>query len=473
MNKQTIKTRFAPSPTGRIHLGNVRTALFNYLLAKRLGGSFVLRIEDTDRERSREEYVQAVQDDLLWLGLQWDEGPIAEELQSSYRQSQRDQIYEEYFDLLEQKDIAYPCFCSKEELALSRKVQLSSGRPPRYAGTCAHLGDEEISKRVRAGRKPVLRYRVSKDSLTGFEDMVRGSQSFSGNEIGDFIIRRADGTPAFFFCNAVDDALMGVTHVLRGEDHLTNTPRQIMLLEALELSVPEYGHISLIVGSDGSPLSKRHGSRSINELRETGYLPGAVNNYLARLGHHYECDDYVALSDLSSQFDTSHLGRAPARFDSQQLLYWQHESVTHTSTEELWTWVGSEVHKIVPDAMKFQFVEMVKPNVRLPEHASRWARIVFLDSIEYSDNAQEVIQQAGGGYFQHALHAYEESGNDYKNLIKNLKSLSGKKGKALFLPLRVALTGELDGPELAQLIPMMTPERINARLKACIEASIK
>lgn len=262
-----VKTRFCPSPTGLMHMGNVRTALFNALLAKSANGCFLLRIEDTDRERSDARYTKALMEDLLWLGLGWQEGPDHHQGNGPYHQSERQSIYDDYYQRLETAGVAYPCFCSEEELALQRKIQRSSGRPPRYPGTCRELTDAQREEKFAQGLKPTLRFAVPENEMIAFDDLVRGHQKFDSNDLGDFIIRRADGTPPFLFCNAVDDALMGVTHALRGEDHLTNTPRQLMVLDALGLTGPTYGHIALIVGPDGSPLSKRHGSRSIEELR--------------------------------------------------------------------------------------------------------------------------------------------------------------------------------------------------------------
>jgi glutamyl-tRNA synthetase len=304
-----IKTRFAPSPTGLIHFGNVRTALFNVLLARKQGGSFLLRIEDTDLERSREEYIDALKEDLRWLDLDWQEGEGATGDAAPYRQSQRSAVYEQYLEKLEADGRVYPCFCSAVELEVSRKVQAASGKPPRYSGKCAHLKADEVARKKAEGAPHTLRFRMPSHTMLAFDDLVRGTQKFPSEDIGDFIIRRSDGTFAFFYVNAIDDALMGVSHVLRGEDHLTNTPRQIAILAALGLPVPQYGHISLIVDTQGAPLSKRTGSMSVQELRELGYFPLAVNNYLARLGHHFTDTSLLELHELSAAFETGSLGR--------------------------------------------------------------------------------------------------------------------------------------------------------------------
>lgn len=464
MNQSAVKTRFAPSPTGLIHLGNVRTALFNALYARHTRGVFLLRIEDTDLERSRGEHILALMEDLHWLALDWQEGPEADDTHGPYAQSQRGEIYQRYFSVLEERGLAYPCFCSPRELELSRKTQLAAGRPPRYAGTCARLNAEERQKRLDKGLQPNLRFRVPDGDVVRFDDLVRGPQAFATGDIGDFVIRRADGNAAFFFSNALDDALMEVTHVLRGEDHLTNTPRQILLQQALDLHTPHYGHISMIVGADGAPLSKRTGSRSVRELREAGYLPLAVVNYLARLGHHYENNAYLDLDGLAREFELNRLGRSPARYDPTQLDYYQRQAVQHADADTLWQWMGEPVHAVVPAARREEFVAAVRGNIVLPGEALHWARILFAETLELRGEAQAVVTQAGAQFFAAAVAALEAHPADYAAMVDQLKRGSGAKGKALFKPLRAALTGEVDGPELAPLLSLITAEKARARL---------
>ncbi len=465
-----VKTRFAPSPTGFIHLGNARTALFNALLGRGPEASFLLRIEDTDRERSRDEFVNALQEDLIWLGLQWQEGPVVDGDQGPYFQSQRDAIYQRYYRELEQRDLAYPCFCSEAELKLSRKLQRSAGQPPRYSGKCAQLSEEERARRLRDNPNPTLRFRVPRDRDIEFDDLVRGPQRFASKEIGDFIIRRGDGSAAFFFSNAIDDALMGVTHVLRGEDHLTNTPRQQLILEALGLQPPRYGHISMIVGHDGAPLSKRHGSRSIRELRQQGYLPAAVVNYLARLGHKYEQEDLLSLDELAAAFRFERLGKAPARYDAHQLLHWQHQALAAAGDDEIWQWMGVEVRELVGEERKDEFLDLIVANISFPEHALHWARIVYQDPLDLPDAMREVVAEAGHEFFRQALVALDLHPADFKAFANAIKQATGAKGKALFQPLRAALTGELGGPEMSKLMLALGPERMRQRLQACLQS---
>jgi len=461
------KTRFAPSPTGFLHLGNARTALFSALFARAQGGRLVLRIEDTDRERSRTEFTEALQKDLRWLGLAWDEGPGVGGEAGPYFQSDRDPIYARHYRLLEQAGLAYPCFCTPEELELSRAAQRAAGKAPRYSGKCARLSPAEVAERRARGLPATLRFRVADDAVIRFEDLVQGEKVFRGADIGDFILRRTDGSPAFFFCNAVDDALMGITHVLRGEDHLTNTPRQILILEALGLPIPRYAHLSLIVGHDGSPLSKRNGSRSLRELRSEGYLPLAVANYLARLGHTYDGDALQSMTALAAGFDLARLGRAPARYDAHQLLHWQHQALAAAGFDELWAWMGPEVHARVPREQAEAFVAAVRPNVSFPHHAHLWAAAVFGEPLMLNDEAREAVAAAGTAFFQAAVAALDAHGLDFKAFADAVKTATGAKGKALFMPLRAALTGEMGGPEMARLLPLIGLERARRRLDAC------
>ena len=489
MNQPLFKTRFAPSPTGELHLGNLRTALFNALLAHRHEGAFVLRIEDTDAERSRPEYSAALQTDLRWLGLDWQEGPGIGGTAVPYLQSERAAIYARHFQALEQDDHAYPCFCSPQELSVARKVQQAAGRPPRYPGTCAHLTPAQRADKQARGIQPTLRFRVPAGREIVFDDLVRGPQRFRSDDIGDFVIRRADGSAAFFFSNAVDDALMGITQVLRGEDHLANTPRQLLILDALGMRVPRYGHIALIVGEDGSPLSKRHGSRSIRELREEGILPLALINHLARVGHTYEADAFMDFAALAAHFDVARLGRAPARHDAAQLLHWQKEAVARTDAAALWAWMSERVYQDgrrmqdwVPAGEEMRFVHTVRDNILLPRDAYLWAGNLYAEPDAFDPDARQVIREAGAGFFRAAQDACAAA--DFKTFTKELGAATGRKGKELFMPLRAALSGQLsdpecggiwrNGPELARVADLLGAVRMRARLHAaeqCCESS--
>ena len=451
MSSSLVVTRFAPSPSGELHLGNARTALFNWLLARAHGGRFVLRIEDTDLERTQERYVEALGVDLSWLGLRWDEGP--------FRQSERAAVYAQYFEQLERKQLVYPCFCSPLELDLSRRSQLAAGRPPRYAGTCRELNPAQIALRRAERRSASLRFRVPLGQRMQFEDLVHGPQNFLSDDIGDFIVRREDGTAAFFFSNAVDDALMHVSHVLRGEDHLSNTPRQRLVLEALGLPVPLYGHVSLLIGADGAPLSKRHGATTLRELRETGYAHEAVCNQLFRLGHSSARNELLTLPQMVQAFELSHLQRAPAQFDVAHLAHWQREWVHALSPEQARAWLAPVLPQQLDEARSSAFIRAVLPNVLLPEDARIWQQIIFGEALSYDQPALRAAEEAGPEFFLAAANAVRDEAN-----LSTLRGATGRKGAAFYMPLRAALTGRLHGPELAPLLAAMPAERVRERL---------
>jgi glutamyl-tRNA synthetase len=458
-----VVTRFAPSPTGALHLGNARTAFFSHLWARGRGGRFILRIEDTDVGRSETRYRDGLLRDLHWLGLDWDEGPGVGGPAAPYAQSERGAFYDELFERLEAAGRAYPCYCTQDELELSRKLQRMSGKPPRYAGTCRQLTAAERAARAAQGARPTLRFAIPPDDSIEFTDLVHGPQRFASADIGDFIVRREDGSAAFFFCNAVDDSIMGVTHVLRGDDHLTNTPRQLMLLDALEMRRPEYGHVGLLIGADGAPLSKRHGSTSVGEFRERGFLAEALLNHLFHLGHTADIDGWLAPADMPAHFRPEHLGRAAARFDESQLLHWQKESLGRLSGAEIGRWLGSN-HSPA-------FIELIRHNVVLPADAAPWSTVLQGELPPLGEPERRVIAAAGAGFFAAAKAALQESGDDLKLLVKLLKERTGRRGADLFMPLRVALTGQTHGPELAPLLKLMAPDTARRRLESHAENS--
>ncbi len=459
MSHGRITTRFAPSPTGELHLGNARTALFSWLFARHHGGRFVLRIEDTDSERSKEFYTTALMEDLRWMGLAWDAGPPGDE----YRQSRRGAIYARHSATLDARGLTYPCYCTPLELELSRKAQLAAGRPPRYAGTCRELSAEARVRKSAQGISPTTRFRVPTGKSVEFDDMVHGAQRFATDDIGDFILRRADGSAAFFFSNAIDDAEMGITHVLRGEDHLTNTPRQLLVLEALELRAPTYGHLSLLVGADGAPLSKRHGATSVREFRERGYLPAALGNHLFRLGHSSSENGVLSLDAMPRHFTVKHLGRAPARFEESQLNAWQREVAHHMPLEESERWLAAETPADIDAGRRRAFIAAIRPNVLLPADVARWREVVYGPSPTLDEASLARVREAGPQFFRAAADAAARDPS-LDAIVEAVKSATGAKGQALWKPLRLALTGSAEGPELAPLLKAMPDASIHQRL---------
>lgn len=469
----SIRTRFAPSPTGLLHIGNARAALFSALLAKKEDGAFVLRIEDTDVARSSTEHVKQIEEDLEWLSISWQEGLSRDGQYGPYWQSQRHSIYLHYYEALIAKNLAYPCFCSEEELAVERKLQISRGQAPRYRGTCCAFSAQDIEQRLAQGLKPTLRFRVPERQEIQFNDLIKGAQSFNSSDIGDFIIRRADGTASFMFCNAVDDALMMITHILRGEDHLANTPRQLMIMQALGLHQPQYGHLALITGDDGTPLSKRHGSHSLSDLRRQGYLPQAVINHLGRLGHSYDSGDLLSFEQLAKGFTLEKISRSAARFDLTQLLYWQKIAVSTLDNAALWQWMGDNIRKQVPEALQSQFADTVRPNLCFPHDAEQWAEIFFHHRLHFSEEDIKLLQQAGEQFFVEAEQAVDAHGDNFKNILQDIKEALNLSGKSLYQPLRIALTARHDGPELAQIAKLLGPKRLRERFSRAFQVVSK
>ena len=461
-----IVTRFAPSPTGALHLGNARTALFSFLMARAAGGRFLLRVEDTDRDRSSDAFMSTQLSDLAWLGLSWDAGPDQDDGRGPYRQSERGPIYDGLYEKLELEGHAYPCYCSPMELDVARRAQLAAGQPPRYPGTCRELDATARAARVAEGRQPALRFRVPDAGVIEFEDLVRGPQSVAAATLGDFVLRRADGGPMFFFCNAVDDALMGVTQVLRGDDHLSNTPRQLLLLLALKLPVPRYGHLPLLLDASGAPLSKRRGSTTVGELRARGYLASAVGNYLLRLGHTGAPDEWVEPAEFAQNFMLDRLGRAPAHFDAAQLDHWQREAVRRLSPEQAAHWLDAELPADWSSEARLEIAGLLRGNLLFPSDAGDWLPVLRGELAPLSAEDGTVLAEAGPAFFEAALAAYREAGTDFGALGRELKQRTGRKGAALFMPLRIALTGRHDGPELAALLPAIPPALVRARLAA-------
>jgi len=460
------KSRFCPSPTGFLHLGNLRTALLNVLLALQTKGTFLLRIEDTDQERSEKRYADAVCEDLEWMNFNWQEGPKVGGDQDSYFQSERNDIYASFYERLLEQDLIYPCFMSEQELKLVRRSQIAAGQPPRYNGAWANASQEEVEKELSVGSKPVYRFRIPKDKNISFIDLVKGEQSFSGSDLDDFIVKKQDGNPTFMFANAIDDSLMGVNIVLRGDDHLSNTPRQIALLKALDLPSPEFIHVALFTGDDGSPLSKRNGSLSVQELKEAGYFPKAIANYLSRVGHTIGDNELRSLEELSVVFKIDNISNSPSRFDIDQLGFWQKKVIESESTESLLAWLREHLNEVVPaEVDQNKFVELIRENILFPKDAVDYAKNLFVNSLASNEEVSTIIKNAGPSFFDIAKDSAQEHWGDWSKVMKVIGEKSGNKGKELFMPIRAAVTGQLSGPELDQVTDLLEIERVISRLE--------
>lgn len=482
MPDELVRTRFAPSPTGLMHVGNARTALVAWLFARRAGGRFLLRIEDTDPERSSPFYEEAILEDLQWLGLDWDEGVGVEGEYGPYRQSQRFDLYTRYARKLLESGWAYYCYCTAEELAEQKKRSLERGLPPRYDGRCRGLTQEKRRELEREGRRPVLRFRTPPGEEIVVEDLIKGRLVYASADLDDFVLLRADGRPLYNFAAAVDDALMRITHVIRGEEHLPNTPRQILLCRALDLPVPRFAHLGVLLGPDRRKLSKRTGAVSLAELRERGYLPEAVFNYLALLGWSPPGgEEVVRREEILQIFDLGKLGRGPAVFDRQRLDWFNAQYLQALSREDL---VGRALPFLQaaglvgtpPSLEEREAVERVmavlQPELTVLAEAAEKAE-PFLQALppqEWEGEAREELARPQSRLvLREARKALEEVGKDFspeavRSALHQLPARLGLNKREVFRPLRAALTGRLSGPELHLLVWSLGREEAVARL---------
>ena len=437
-----VATRFAPSPTGRLHVGNLRTALHNWLLARKHGGRFVLRIDDTDAERSREEHVGAIREDLAWLGLE----PDGEE-----RQSDRLALYEEAFGRLRAAGRVYPCYETAQELELKRKILLGRGLPPLYDRAALALSDDERAAKDAAGEKPHWRFRLDHAETIEWDDGIRGRQHFEAAQLSDPVVRRADGSWLYMLPSAVDDIAMGVTDVLRGEDHVSNTALQLQMFTALGAAPPRFAHEALLVGSEGK-LSKRLGSLGCDTFRERGIEPAALVALLARLGTALPVEPIAERSVLVDSFDLASFGRAPARFDDAEL-----ERLNAAIVRQM---DYTAVVRRLPEGMTREGWEAIRPNLTHVGEAADWWQVVT-GPIEKPELAED-----DRAYVAQAADALVWGEDPWHATTGALKEATGRKGKALFLPLRLALTGRASGPDMAALLPLIGEEEARRRLRA-------
>ena len=489
-----MRVRFAPSPTGQLHVGNARTALFNWLLAHGKDGTFVLRIEDTDAERSTRESEVSILEDLRWLGLDWDEGPDVDGQHGPYRQSERLHLYASYANELIGSDHAYYCFCSPARLEGDRQADQAAGRPPKYHGTCRSLSHEEARARIEAGERPVVRFKVPENVEVTFHDIVRGDVTFNSEVIGDPVIVRSAGRPAYNFAVVIDDALMEITHVIRGEDHISNTPRQVLIYQALGFTPPQFAHLSLVMGPDHTPLSKRHGATSVSEFRTRGYLPEAVVNYLALIGWSPGGDEeLLPMEELARRFALEDVGHSAGVFDIEKLAwmnrhYMKAAAPTRLAAEAARYFVARGFVKRRTDEAMAYLVSLLPLAVgsvdRLDEMPDRLAFLFDYDAavaLSRPDVAT-VVQESGArdviAALADAIEGPMPDRERFRAMASRVKERTGQKGRALFHPIRVALTGEAGGPELDLAVPAiergaaLPPQAAVARVPNCRERAV-
>ncbi len=481
----TIRVRFAPSPTGHLHVGGARTALFNWLFARQNNGVLVLRIEDTDLARSTKESEEVMLNDLKWLGLHWDEGPDKGGDFGPYRQSERLSIYREYADKLLAEGKAYHCFCTDEELEAHREQRRAEHQTPHYSGKCRQLSDAEKEKLKRAGRTPAIRFKASAEDIN-IKDLVRGNVTFPQGMIGDFIIMRSQGYPIYNFCVTIDDALMKISHVIRGEEHLSNTLRQIMLYKALGFPLPTFAHLSLILAGDRSKLSKRHGHSSLGQFEDKGYLPEAMINYLALLGWapttlSGDVEEMLSVEEITRQFSLEKVNKSPAVFDLDKLNFLSGHYIRRLPPEKTlelarpYLEQAGLVDENTDQAWLTEVVMELRGHLHCFSEITQHTDVFFKNELKPESDAEWEMLKAPGvtdllsGLKGKLSGLTAISPEEFFALIKELKKEFGVKGKALFMPVRIALSGQQHGPDLGKLVSLVGPANCVKRIESALQ----
>ena len=481
-----VRVRYAPSPTGNLHIGNARTALFNYLFAKHYGGDFVLRIEDTDFKRNKEEGERSQLKYMDWLGLDYDEGIGKEKEFGPYRQSERIEIYQKYAEQLLAEDKAYKCYMTAEELEAEREEQVANGLPPRYSGKHAHLTKEEQEQFKKEGRKPSIRIRVPQDRTYSFNDMVKGELSFEGKDFGDFVIVKNDGVATYNFAVAIDDHLMEISHVLRGDDHVSNTPKQLVVYEALGFKPPVFGHMTLIVNENKKKLSKRDETiiQFIEQYDDLGYLPEALFNFITLLGWSPEGEQEIfTKEEFVKIFDEKRLSKSPAFFDNNKLTWINNQYIKAQPLERI---VNLALPFFVKEGVVTQeevdnnrawfekLISLYQPQMSYGAEIVQLTKQFFVEEIKFDEEELEILkQETTVAVFEDFLEKLEVAGDfsseNIKTLIKTIQKDTGVKGKNLFMPIRIASTGSMHGPELNTSLELLGRDRVVARVKSALE----
>lgn len=476
-----VRVRYAPSPTGNLHIGNARTALFNYLFAKHYGGDFVLRIEDTDFKRNKEEGERSQLQYMKWLGLEYDEGIYKEGKFGPYRQSERLDIYKRYAEQLLAEDKAYKCYMTAEELEAEREEQIKNGLPPRYRGKHAHLTKEQQEAFEKEGRKPAIRIRVPQDRTYSFNDMVKGDLSFEGKDFGDFVILKNDGVATYNFCVAIDDHLMEISHVLRGDDHISNTPKQLVVYEALGFTPPIFGHMTLIVNENKKKLSKRDETiiQFIEQYDSLGYLPEAIFNFIALLGWSPEGEEEIfSKEEFEKIFDEKRLSKSPAFFDNQKLTWINNQYIKKQPLERI---VNLSIPFLIDKGIVSKdqvennkewfnkLIALYQPQMSFGAEIVELTSMFFKEELVFGEEEKEIISLETSKHVFETLitkiaNLEEFTADNIKSSIKEVQKETGIKGKNLFMPIRIATTGQMHGPELNLSLELLGKDKVIARL---------
>jgi len=465
-----IRTRFAPSPTGHLHIGNARTAIMNWVFARHSGGTFVLRIEDTDRERSTAASEKSILEDLRWLGLEWDEGPDKEGKYGPYRQSEREGLYRETLTLLMDRGKVYPCYCSAEELEAGRKDMLARGLPPHYSGKCRNYDAARRRAMEAEGRVPSYRFKIETGDVR-FTDLVKGDIAFETVNMGDFIVVRPDGMPMYNYACVVDDHLMEISHVIRGDDHVSNTPRQVLLYEALGWHVPRFAHIPMILGRDRVRLSKRHGATSVDQYRERGYLPDALFNFLSLLSWSPENgEEILSRGQIVDAFDFSRVSRSPSVFDVEKLDWMNGVYIRSMTTESLTRhalpFFKEAGFPVASEADIAPVMEVLHEKLERLSDIREKASFFFEDPPGPEDNETAALMNSEDARKVYRAFVSELGNTDswdgsvFSQVMKAVQKETGIRGKDLWMPVRVALTGRTHGPELPGIVEIFGPDKV-------------
>ena len=483
--EKEIRVRFAPSPTGPFHIGGARSALFNWLLARKTGGKLILRIEDTDLERSSRESEENIKAALKWLGMDWDEGVDAGGEYGPYRQTERLDLYRKYTEQLLAEGKAYHCYCTDEELEAERQALAAQSQMPRYMGKCRNLTPEQVAAFEKEGRKPTVRFRVPTGQQIVIHDMVRGDVVFDSDGIGDFVIVKSDGIPTYNYAVVIDDALMHITHVIRAEEHLSNTPRQSLIYDALAFEKPIFGHISLILGKDRTKMSKRHGATSVDQYRKLGYCPKGIVNFLALLGWAPNSEQEIfTTEELIQAFSMDHVAKNPAVFDLDK-LNWINQHYMRQMDDEAFFEASKpqmiEAGFMTGEEAGDKLAWLKKVVLTSKEHVSFAAQIpevvamYFHDEFSFENEeaaavlSEETVPTVMNMLFEllGQLEAVDAAG--IKATFKTIQKTTKLGGKSVYMPIRVALTGNQHGPELTEIIPLLGLERTLKRIKGSLE----
>ena len=479
-----IRVRFAPSPTGLLPIGNARVAVFNWLFAKRHNGTFILRIEDTDVARSEKKYMTQLIEDLHWLGLTWQEGPDLGGQYGPYLQSERLHIYNDLCQKFLKEGMAYKCYCTPEELEERRRIAKLMGKPPRYDNRCRELTNTQIRALETSGLRNTVRFRVP-DELVVFDDLIRGTCQFDVSLTGDFVIMRSDGTPSFVCAVAIDDTLMNITHVIRGEDHLSNTPCHILLFHALNQRPPQFAHLSLTMGADRTLLSKRHGASSISEYRKLGYLPEGLLNYMMLLGWSpKDKKEKFKVGDIIDTFEINAMSKASSVFDQQKLDWLSGQYIRESDLERLLTlampylqeagFVSTEESKIDLSKLKL-IIDAVKGNLSCMSQIVHESEIFFKDVVISENHVEflssETSQSILSVFYMELQKLNTLSPEIFKDILKTVQKETKANGKGLYMPIRIALSGREHGPELYSVANILGINACKTRIERYFRAS--